>query len=313
VDAQNVRARGIAAAVDAKDLPLAAQLSDNEAPLKILNEILRLSAIPIEVSFDRGEQLLASKSGSSPYSIAELSDGERNVLLLAANVLTAPPSTLLLIDEPERHIHRSISSRLLSQLFARRPDCAFAISTHDVMLCLDNPDAKVLLARSCKRASAHEITWDVDLLNGAPNLDERLVGDILGARRNVLFLEGKPQSLDQPLYSLLFPQASVVAKESCRDVEQAVLGVRAAEGLHWVRAFGIVDGDGRTPEDKSRLAPLGVHLLEVFSVESIYYDSALLERIAARQAAVTAPETKAVRASRRKVCARVDASLASWP
>jgi len=317
VDAQNIRARGIADAVDADDFDSARKRRLTDAPLKTLNELLRLSAIPIEISFDRGEQLLASKSGSAPYSIAELSDGERNVLLLAANVLTAPRATLLLIDEPERHIHRSISSRLLSQLFARRSDCAFVISTHDVMLCMDIPDAKVLLARSCSRKGPHQVTWDADLLDKTPALEEQLVGDILGARRKVLFVEGTPQSLDQPLYTLLFPQASVIAKTSCRDVEHAVLGVRAAEGLHWVRAFGIVDGDGRTAEDKTRLEAAGIHLLDVFSVESVYYDTAIIERVAKRQTAVTGDDVrlvlsdaktaalKALPSHRQRLCERV--------
>ena len=82
---------------------------------------------------------MASKSGSKPYSIAQLSDGERNALLIATNVLTVKDGTLVLIDEPERHLHRSIISPLLTHLFAQRPECAFIVSTHDVMLPLDNP------------------------------------------------------------------------------------------------------------------------------------------------------------------------------
>ncbi len=53
---------------------------------------------------------IASKSGGPHYSVAKLSDGERNALLIAATVLSVTPETLLLIDEPERHLHRSIIS-----------------------------------------------------------------------------------------------------------------------------------------------------------------------------------------------------------
>ena len=42
------------------------------------------------------------------YGAAELSDGERNALLISAEILTAKDGTLLIIDEPERHLHRSI-------------------------------------------------------------------------------------------------------------------------------------------------------------------------------------------------------------
>ena len=139
IDAENVRARSIADAVDGDNIDLAKTLSKKDAPIKIINDLLRLSNIPIEISVRQNEQVIASKSGGSPYSIAELSDGERNALLIAANVLTVKQGTFVLIDEPERHLHRSIISPLLTLLFAKRPDCAFIVSTHDVMLPVDNP------------------------------------------------------------------------------------------------------------------------------------------------------------------------------
>lgn len=287
VDAQNTRARGIAEAVDDDRLEVALELRQAEAPLRMLNEILRLSSIPIEISLRSNEELLASKMGSPKYSIAELSDGERNVLLIASSVLTAKPGTLLLIDEPERHIHRSISARLLTLLFARRRDCAFVVSTHDVMLPLDNPNARTLLLRSCLHAAGSDIAWDADLLDAPIQLEETLFRDILGARRRVLFVEGNERSLDVALYGLLFPDVSVVAKASCRDVEHAVTGIREAESLHWVRAFGIVDGDAREADDLERLRAKGIYPLDVFSVESIYYHPEIQRRVATRHAAVT--------------------------
>jgi ABC-type Mn2+/Zn2+ transport system ATPase subunit len=317
VDAQNVRARGIAEAVDADNFDLARELRRLDAPMKVLNEILRLSGIPIVISLRGNQELVATKAGSEPYSVAELSDGERNVLLLAANVLTVAQGTLLLIDEPERHIHRAVSSKLLSLLFAQRQDCAFVVSTHDVMLCLDNPAAQVLLARSCSHDGSKQVRWDADLLQTAPALDDQLVGDILGARRKVLFVEGTPQSLDLPLYALLFPQASVIAKAGCRDVEQAVQGVRAAQDLHWVRAFGIVDGDGRIADDIARLRAAGIHALDVFSIESVYYDAKLMALVAKRQADLTGDDMtrmlaeakaaglQAISSHRKRLCDRV--------
>ncbi len=101
IDAENVRAREIAGAVDGDDMTLAKVLSSRRAPTKIINELLRLSNIPVEISVKESDQIIASKSGGAPYSIAELSDGERSALLVAATVLTAKPGTLILIDEPE--------------------------------------------------------------------------------------------------------------------------------------------------------------------------------------------------------------------
>ena len=287
IDAENVRARSIAGAVDSNNLALAQNRSKRDAPIEIINELLRLSNIPIEISVRENEQVVASKNSGDPYSIAELSDGERNALLVAAEVLTVKEGTLILIDEPERHLHRSIISPLLTMLFARRPDCAFVVSTHEVMLPLDNPGARTLLLRDCNYEGSSATAWDADLVLPETKIDDGLKKDILGARRRLLFVEGTEKSLDKPMYSLVFPGVSVVAKATCRDVEHATSSIRDASDLHWLEAFGIVDNDNRTPADLDRLKDKGVYAISTFSVESIYYHPDIQRRVAERYAAVT--------------------------
>jgi ABC-type Mn2+/Zn2+ transport system ATPase subunit len=287
IDAENVRARSIASAVDSDDMNLAVELSKKDAPIKIINELLRLSNIPVEISVQESEQVMASRAGGPKYSISELSDGERNALLIAANVLTCKPGSILFIDEPERHLHRSIISPLLSLLFSKRSDCAFIISTHDVMLPLDNHDAKTLLIRGCTYQKSNVVNWDSDLLETGGEVDDQLKQDVLGSRRKLLFVEGTESSLDKPLYSLLFPQVSVIPKSTCRDVEHAVSSVRDAHNLHWLRAFGIVDNDRRPEEVIAELKKGGVYAVPVFAVESIYYHPRVLERLADRQHQMT--------------------------
>ena len=287
IDAENVRSRSIAAAMDRDNIALARSLTKKDAPIKVINELLQLSNIPIEISIQESEQVLASKGGGPLYSIAELSDGERNALLVAANVLTVKPGSLILIDEPERHLHRSIISPLLTLLFGKRDDCAFVVSTHDVMLPLDNTGSQVALIRNCIYDGSMVTSWDVDLIASSADLDEEIRRDILGARNRVLFVEGTEDSLDKPIYSLIFPGVSVVPKASCRDVEIIVYSIRETSQLNWVQALGIVDNDYRNAADQASLAQKGVHALPVYSVESIYYHPELQRRIAIRQAAVT--------------------------
>jgi ABC-type cobalamin/Fe3+-siderophores transport system ATPase subunit len=288
IDAENVRARSIAAAVDSEGIGAARLLSKKDAPIKIINELLRQSNIPIEISVRQNEQVLARRSGSEPYSVAELSDGERNALLVAANVLTAAPGTLLLIDEPERHLHRSIISPLLSLLFAKRMDCAFVVSTHDVLLPLDNPNARTVLLRGYTHAAPERVAqWDADLVPAEAPIRDEIKKDILGSRRKVIFVEGDERSLDKPLYSLIFPEVSIVSKSGCREVETAVTGIRGTPDLHWVHAFGIVDNDRRVEREIDRLKAGGIYALPVYSVESVYYHPSIQERVATRHAQVT--------------------------
>lgn len=271
VNCENVRAREIMRAVDAKKTDEVDKLSAKDGVFVTLNRLLRLANLDVVVSVEANDEIMATRNGSKPYSISKLSDGERNAILIAANVLTVPAGTLLLIDEPERHLHRSIVSPLLSLLLKERPECAFIVSTHEPLLPVDNPGSKVLLTRACVYEGDGVVSYDIDLLENTTGIDDDLKRTILGERRKIVFVEGVEHSLDKPLYSLLFPNASIVAKANCREVENAVVGIKSTAELHWVKPFGLVDNDSSEPERIADLQTKGVIPLNVYSVESIYY------------------------------------------
>lgn len=287
IDADTTQERRIAALVRSYNIPGAQDAAKTPSPIQVINEVLRLSNLPIEISIEEGQKVVARKNCSIGYSVAELSDGERNAFLIAADVLTARAGKLILIDEPERHLHRSIISPLLKLLFDRRDDCAFIVSTHEPMLPLDTPKASTLLVRGCDYEGQNVKSWSADLLAPGVAIDDELKSDILGSRRRILFVEGTLQSLDTPLYSLLFPQVSIVPKEGCREVEHAVRGLRGAEDVHWVSAWGVIDSDQRGAEDTARLREAFIWALPHYSIESLYYHPNIVARIAKRQAAVT--------------------------
>ena len=271
VNSENVRARDITRALDVKDTDKANRLAAKDGAFSTLNRLLRLANLDISVSIEANDEIMATRNGSQSYSIAKLSDGERNAILIAANVLTVPAGTLLLIDEPERHLHRSIVSPLLSLLIKEKPECAFIVSTHEPLLPIDNPGSKVLLTRSCVYEGDTVGAYDIDLLENCTIIDDDLKRTILGERRKIVFVEGVEHSLDKPLYSLLFPNVSVVAKGSCSEVEDAVVGIKNTSELHWVKPFGLVDNDSSEPERIAVLQAKGVIPLNVYSVECIYY------------------------------------------
>jgi ABC-type cobalamin/Fe3+-siderophores transport system ATPase subunit len=282
IESHNNRARKIAEAADIGNDSLVYERVRADAPLPLTNRLLRSANINVRIFLDEEGALKASKADSAPFSYAQLSDGERNALVIMASVLTAAEGTLFLIDEPERHLHRSIISPLLTQLFAQRPDCYFIISTHEVELPIDAPDSRTLLVRDVVFFEGYPSAWDIDVMDNAAPGNDSLRRDILGARRSILFVEGESNSLDVPLYSLLFPQVSVVPKSSCRDVEQAVRGIRSSSEFHWVQAFGIVDNDNRPQGELAALQTEGIYPLSVYSVESVYYHPDIIQLVATR-------------------------------
>lgn len=287
INSENIRSRRISNAVDAKDIDFAKKLSNTQAPLQAINELLAISNIPVLITLGKDEQLFASKNGCEPYSIAELSDGERNALLICADVLTTEPNHIIVLDEPERHLHRSIISPLLSSLILKRKDCSFVISTHDVHLPLDHPDASVLLLRNCQWNNKEIKDWDADLISEADDIPIPVKREILGSKRNILFVEGTYDSLDRQLYQLIFPEVTVMPQGSCSKVEKAVEGIKGTENLHWINAYGLIDADDRTPEQIEKLLKKRVAALKSYSIESLYYNLEIVKKIVERQTQVT--------------------------
>ena len=289
---ENTRARVITRHVDNHNSKKAEEISaESPSPFDQINELLSLATLTVTIENSNDRDLLArhpagqSFTGQS-FSIAEMSDGERNAMIIAAQVITADPGTVFLIDEPERHLHRSITQPFLSALFdLRSEDCTFIISTHEIGLPIANPDAQILMLRSSQWRGDRCVAWDAETLEPKSSIPEDIKLAILGARNRILFVEGTPtSSLDFPLYTALFPDISVAPKGSCEDVQKAVLGLRDSQKLHHVEAFGLIDRDNRKDENVKKLEEKGVFALEVYSVEALYYCSDAIAAVAYEQA-----------------------------
>ena len=242
---ENAINKSIARHVRNQDANQALEFADGSpSPFNRINELLDRGRLTVTIENSEDQDLLARHPQGEPFSIAEMSDGERNAMIIAAHVITAEPGTLFVIDEPERHLHRSIIQPFLSALFAeRREDCAFIIATHEIVLPVANPEARVLMLRSCQWRDRECVAWDVQVLEPNSELPEDLKLAILGSRKIILFVEGKPSSKDFSLYTALFPSISVVPKGSCEEVQKAVFGLRESADLHRVEAFGLIDRD----------------------------------------------------------------------
>ena len=283
---ENSRARAIARHVDNQDLTKAQDLSaELSSPFDQINELLDYGKLKVTVENSNDQDLLARHLQGESFSIAEMSDGERSAVIIAAHVITAESGTVFLIDEPERHLHRSIIQPFLSALFALRSgDCAFIIATHEMALPVASPKARVFMLRSCQWSGSECIAWDAEILEPNSELPPELKLAILGSRKKILFVEGQRGSLDVSLYSVLFPTLSVNPIGSCEAVQKAVLGLRGAQEIDDVEAFGLIDRDNRGDKDIERLAEKGIFALKVYSVEALYYCSDAIDAVARQQA-----------------------------
>ncbi|WP_225309780.1 AAA family ATPase [Erwinia billingiae] len=280
ISAENNSARQFMNAFSQTEKAVRGDLVIIETPLDKINRCLNKCRINITIRIDETDSILVRRNDSNEYSLAQLSDGERNAIFLAISILTSPENSKFIIDEPERHLHPSISHSLVKSFLEERPDCYYIISTHDLSLPSAMPASMVLLLRNCEYEGLKPIKWSMELIASLDNIEESVREDLLGAREKIIFVEGNNlTSLDRKLYGVIFPAFSIIAKTSCDDVELAVCGLNDSRALHHVTPYGIIDNDNKPSQQIANLQRNKVFSLKVHSIESIYYNPRVIKRL----------------------------------
>lgn len=199
-----------------------------------------------------------------PYSITNMSDGEKAVFYMIGQALVAQQASVFIMDEPEIHVHRAILGRLWDELEAARPDCAFLLITHDLEFAASRTGNKYVV-----RSYAPLTGWQIEDVPEAEGFSEDLVTLILGSRKPVLFVEGGQGSLDLAFYRACYPDWTVIPRGGCQDVIHSVATMRRNATLTRVTCAGLVDADGRDAKDRAYLAGLGVSVLPVAEIENL--------------------------------------------
>lgn len=241
--------------------------------IKIWDEIfpqrlLKLEDAKFLAHFNRGDVTIE-------YNSNEMSDGERAVLYLAAQVLCVPENKTLIIDEPEVHLHRSIMNKLWSFLERYRPDCLFIYITHDTQFASVHCGADKIWIKEYNGTN-----WLLEKVNGN-DLPEDLLFDILGSRQNVLFVEGEKNSYDTQLYTALYPNYYVIACGSCTQVVARTKAFRNNPSLHHCRVYGIIDRDYRSDYEIAKYAEDDIYTINVAEVENLFLVEKLIRLLSA--------------------------------
>ena len=202
---------------------------------------------------------------AATYSAKDMSDGERAVFYLVGQTLVARKGSVLIIDEPELHLHPSIMTRLWDELAEARPDCAFVFITHSLEFAAARPGEKYLV-RKYEPLPA----WTIDAVPEDTGFSEEFTTLILGARQPVIFVEGTDSSLDRSIYEACYPDHLIVPRESSEAVIHTVASMRTNAAFTRITCHGIVDGDHRTSEEIEYLRDRGVIVLPVVELENVF-------------------------------------------
>jgi len=200
------------------------------------------------------------------YPASNMSDGERAIFYFLGQCLLAPEKGVIIIDEPESHIHKAILGLLWDAIEDARPDCSFVYITHDVDFAATHAAADKYFIRSYNHQPQ---TWDLEKLPEDTGLPEQVVVEIVGSRKPILFVEGDGGSLDLTVYRNLYSTFTIVPVGSCEAVIHSVASFKKRSTLHRLEVRGLIDADDRGSTDLTELRSRDVYVLPVAEVENL--------------------------------------------
>jgi energy-coupling factor transporter ATP-binding protein EcfA2 len=244
------------------------EIINSKTKLDILQEVWE-RLLPLKKLHITADDIRVYSIGieSADYSASEMSDGERAVFYILGQVLSANEGSILIFDEPELHIHKSIISNLWDEIEKLRPDCSFLMITHDIEFAATRVAKKYVV-----RNYYSDPAWDISEIPDS-ELDEQTITLILGSRNPILFVEGDKTSLDMETYRLCYPEWTVIPKGACKDVIQAVSSLRKLNEdmpILNIKCAGIVDRDTRGSSQIQELEEQGIKVLRYSEIENIF-------------------------------------------
>lgn len=250
------------------------------APITVIDRIIEIwkSIMPHrEIVFADGK--ISAKHNGIEYHGKDLSDGERVALYLLAQALCVPDGYVIIIDEPEIHLHKSVMTKLWDKIEEYCPNKTFVYITHDLDFASSRKSATKIWVKGFDG-----INWDIELLPEIENIPENLIIEILGNRRDVLFVEGDKGSYDFELYKHIYSNYYIVPCGSCSAVIQNTKAFRKMNSLHKLNIYGIIDHDYRTDAEISSYANDGIYVLEIAEIENLFCIEGVIRIIAEHQA-----------------------------
>lgn len=226
-------------------------------------------------------QTKVKNANESIYNSSEMSDGERVIFYLIGQCLSAPKDGIILIDEPELHLHKSVQIPLWDAIEKLRDDCAFVYLTHDVDFAASKQNAKKIWLKSYDGTS-----WDWDFVPEDNSLPDELLIEVLGSRKPVVFVEGNNGSHDVTLYRRILPDFLVIPLGSCTKVIQTVKSLKENSQLHHLDIFGLIDRDRRNDTEIQSLESFNIYALLVAEVENLFCVKEVLSVLSHRLARV---------------------------
>ena len=239
------------------------------------------------IKIESGKILVQSRdctNSNELYNGHEMSDGERAVFYFIGQVLSASKDSLIIIDEPENHLHNSIISRLWNLLEEARPDCVFLYITHNLDFALRSKRSVLIWVKDMPSKDM----WNYEFINeDDDDKFDSLQLQMLGCREKIVLVEGNENSYDCKIYSALFPNCKIIPVESCAKVKELVRTFNSKSSKFFrkdaVQVYGIVDRDRMDDSEVAKLNNDKILVLNVAEIENVFLLPKVIEEVSKNQ------------------------------
>lgn len=255
-----------------------------QPPLERLFELFNEIFPKITLSYDSGSRRLSAAKGSSTYGPSGLSDGEKQVFSILADLIELEDAHKLIIaDEPELNLHPELAERLWTLIENEFPDKRFIYATHSIgfvlrenveaVYVLGSEDSGITPFSNLESLPRNEVTAFLGAIPG-----------ILSANR-VLVTEGHDKSFDAIFYRWVLADSKleIFPGGGCADVAAIAKKTGLWEKVSSrISIMGVVDSDFRSDTELKLLASNEIHVLDLHEAESYLCLPEVLVAVAGR-------------------------------
>lgn len=210
-----------------------------------------------------------------PYYIKDGSDGEKSIFLFITYILLCPLNSFVFIDEPEKHFNTALLNELFTQLEREREDIVFIYCTHNVDFIELRTNVKLIYLEKYDGKN-----WNIKEIDSFEEISMDVFINIVGTKKQVLFIESEKDKLDYKFYSNLFSKYKVIPVSSCDKVINNCKLLNSEKYLNLNRKFfGIIDNDFRNKSEIEKYKESNIFILPYNEIENLLMSSVILDYV----------------------------------
>jgi len=226
----------------------------------------------IILSYDKtsGRLYVNNTNAEQPYGPSTLSDGEKQVFSLLADLMQLEDEfTYVIVDEPELNLHPELAERVWNLVESEYPEKNFLYATHSIQFALrSSVDTLYVISSDPSKISR------ISSLSDIPRIDlERFLGGVPGILNagKVVVTEGHEKSFDSIFYRWVLndAQIEIFPCGNCHDVKQIIRKESLWEQISSdIALVGVVDSDFRSDDSLQSQSNDGLVNLVLHEAES---------------------------------------------